>query len=77
MGSDKATKRSGKQIQEIWTEAFVTNKAVKLRGKMVSKRFTRAWFECVDGRTYQLTQQELKEYKPDVWIHKSFKTDCS
>lgn len=61
-----------KHIQDIWPEAYDTHKAVKLRGKLRGHKFTGAWFECVDGRTYPLTKQELKEYKPDAKIHRDF-----
>lgn len=73
MENAKETKESGKQIQEIWTEAFATSASVKLCGKVRGNRFTKAWFECADGRTYPLTKQELKEYKPDALIHRNFK----
>lgn len=69
------TKGYAKQIQEIWTDAFITDKAVQLRGKIVNQRFTKAWFQCVDGRKYQLTAKELKEYKPDARIHEDYRYD--
>jgi hypothetical protein len=68
---------AGKQIQEIWTEAFDTDKAVMLCGKKVNRQFTKAWFECVDGRKYPLTAKELKEYYPDARIHKEYRYDST
>jgi hypothetical protein len=73
MENTNQTKGSEKQIQEIWTDAFITNKAVQLRGKTVNQQFTKAWFQCVDGRTYPLSKTELKEYRPDARIHEDYR----
>ena len=67
----------GKQIQEIWSEAFATGKAVLLCGKIVDHQFIKAWFRCIDERTYPLTAEELKEYKPDARIHEDYRYDAA
>jgi hypothetical protein len=77
MENEQVTKGYAVPIEAIWTDAFVTDKACWLRGKMVNHQFTKAWFECVDGRTYPLTKEELKEYKPDVRIHKEYRYDTN
>lgn len=60
-------------IEQIWPEAFATGQPVRLKGKQKSGKFVTAWFQCRDGRTYNLTKQELHRFMPDVPIHSRYR----